>query len=175
METNIYKQRLLDLAAFLDKLPESKFEFSQWGILDSSSCLTKGCALGWAAQMPQFQELGLKLYRPSDYMIASDPSMDFYLKIPRIGLEKDICQEIEFDELYYGLMYNACEDIFDLSEEETKLLFIPVYELSPDELDWIEDKFGTNKLKELGETDMSSPKNVANNIRYLVNYKYKDV
>lgn len=59
-------KRLLKLAEFLDRLPPKRFDYSIWvgedwqGAQDLS-CGTTGCALGWAAAMPEFQKLGVKL------------------------------------------------------------------------------------------------------------------
>lgn len=58
-------RRLLVLAEFLDKLPPERFEYSHWiaddGSATKTSCGTSGCALGWAASMPEFQALGLEI------------------------------------------------------------------------------------------------------------------
>jgi hypothetical protein len=56
-------RRLLKLADFLQKLPRNKFDYSNWvgeGATEKS-CETTGCALGWAASMPEFRKLGLQL------------------------------------------------------------------------------------------------------------------
>lgn len=58
-----HKERLLLLAGFLEKLPPEKFNYGQWAGTDrtATSCGTVGCALGWAASMPEFQALGAGL------------------------------------------------------------------------------------------------------------------
>lgn len=58
--------RLLKLAAFLRTLPREKFNYERWVGSDwqgkqDLSCGTTGCALGWAATMPEFRRLGLEL------------------------------------------------------------------------------------------------------------------
>lgn len=59
-------RRLLVLARFLEKLPPKRFDFEHWvghgwkGAQDLS-CGTTACALGWAATMPYFRRLGLRL------------------------------------------------------------------------------------------------------------------
>lgn len=61
-----YHARLLKLAAFLEQLDPKRFNYRRWvgddwkGAQDLS-CGTTACALGWAATMPEFQELGLRL------------------------------------------------------------------------------------------------------------------
>lgn len=62
-----YASRLLKLAAFLEKLPPERFSLATWvgrfwaGKQDLS-CGTTACAMGWAATMPEFRRLGLRLY-----------------------------------------------------------------------------------------------------------------
>ncbi len=61
-----YNGRLLRLAEFLENLPPERFDYSRWVGKDwegkpDLSCGTTACALGWAATMPEFQELGLSL------------------------------------------------------------------------------------------------------------------
>jgi hypothetical protein len=67
----VSNKRLLKLADFLEKLKPARFDYGEWvgktwqGGLDLS-CGTTACALGWAAAMPEFRRLGLRL-------IAYDP------------------------------------------------------------------------------------------------------
>lgn len=49
-------ERLLRLAEFLDTIPAERFDLSSW-VGDG----TTACAMGWAATMPEFRELGLKI------------------------------------------------------------------------------------------------------------------
>lgn len=59
-------KRLLKLAAFLRTVPRRRFDYSTWigedwkGAQDLS-CGTTACAMGWAATMPEFRRLGLRL------------------------------------------------------------------------------------------------------------------
>ena len=62
----VSNRRLLKLAAFLRTLPRKRFDYNRWvgrdwGGAPDLSCGTTGCALGWAATMPAFQRLGLRL------------------------------------------------------------------------------------------------------------------
>lgn len=57
-------RRLLKLAEFLEKLPRKKFDYTHWYRAQSSDaykCGTTACAIGWAATMPEFKRLGLKI------------------------------------------------------------------------------------------------------------------
>ncbi len=63
-----YDDRLLLLADFLDKLPPERFNYAawvghDWKEMEDLSCGTTACALGWAATMPEFRKLGLRLSR----------------------------------------------------------------------------------------------------------------
>lgn len=66
MNKAVSARRLLKLAIFLEALPRKRFDYSHWvgddwqGARDLS-CGTTGCALGWAATMPEFRRLGLRL------------------------------------------------------------------------------------------------------------------
>jgi hypothetical protein len=61
-------RRLLKLAAFLEKLPDNRFDYGLWvgpnwkGDADFL-CGTTACALGWATTMPEFRSLGLVMDR----------------------------------------------------------------------------------------------------------------
>jgi hypothetical protein len=72
LKPHVVRRRLLKLADFLEKLPRSKFDYLVWGECDvdkvakvtslaQPGCGTRGCALGWAASMPEFRRLGLAL------------------------------------------------------------------------------------------------------------------
>src|SRR5260370_769502 len=69
---NIYNERLLRLASYLEKLPRDKFRFDSWIQFEGSDlynndefCGTKACALGHAALMPEFRQLGLRINKPT--------------------------------------------------------------------------------------------------------------
>jgi hypothetical protein len=60
------KNRLLTLATFLETLDPSRFNFGRWvgdGWTgdETLSCGTTACAFGWAATIPEFRSLGLRL------------------------------------------------------------------------------------------------------------------
>lgn len=61
-------RRLLKLAAKLEKLPRKRFDYASivgygWKGAQNLSCGTTACAIGWAATMPEFRRLGLRLER----------------------------------------------------------------------------------------------------------------
>lgn len=64
---NEHVHRLLMLAQYLEEeVPEQQFDYNHWVGIDwkgdpDLSCGTKACALGWAATMPMFRELGLRI------------------------------------------------------------------------------------------------------------------
>lgn len=63
--------RLLRLAQFLHELPRHRFNYetfvgSRWEGAQDLSCGTTACALGWAATMPEFRRLGLRLLRVTE-------------------------------------------------------------------------------------------------------------
>ena len=67
----VSNRRLLKLAAFLEKLPRKRFEYSYWVGTDwkgktDLSCGTTACALGWATTIPEFRVAGLKLTQRGD-------------------------------------------------------------------------------------------------------------
>lgn len=111
----IYKQRLLKLADFLDKLPPKRFNFSSWvghsweGKADLS-CGTNACAMGWATTINEFRELGLRLI-DSD----SEPSFPAIVKNNRPAYLYDSHLDPEL----------AAKEIFGLSSKDFIYLFIP--------------------------------------------------
>jgi hypothetical protein len=65
----VSKRRLLKLAAFLRKLPRKRFHYDHvvgqdWKGRQDLSCGTTACAMGWAATMPIFRKLGLRMQVP---------------------------------------------------------------------------------------------------------------
>lgn len=99
-------KRLLKLADFLEKLPRKRFDYSTWvgssweGAPDLS-CGTTACALGWAATMPEFRRLGLRLEKPLDREVG-------YITNRKL------------DALYPSV---AAVATFGISEEEEQYLF----------------------------------------------------
>lgn len=107
-------KRLEKLAAFLRKLPPKRFDYNQWVGSDwkgkpDLSCGTTACALGWAAAMPAFNRIGLKLRRiPSKYADGEDAW--------NVGFELNgnICTALE-----------AASETFGISWDDASHLFMP--------------------------------------------------
>lgn len=71
MKRTIGNQRLLKLAALLERLPPERFNYSHWVGDDwkgkkDLSCGTTACALGWATTIPELRKLGLHLRKDSE-------------------------------------------------------------------------------------------------------------
>lgn len=104
----VHAKRLLKLADFLETLPRKRFSFESYvgadwnGEQDLSSCGTTACALGWAASMPEFRRLGLRL----DY--AGPSSM------------MNGVTNTEGDS-----EYDAAEKVFGVDDRQFEQLFIP--------------------------------------------------
>lgn len=125
-------RRLLKLADFLDALPRKRFNYEVWVGQDwqgapDLSCGTTACALGWAATMPEFRRLGLKLDR-SD----RDPASGFIapwmsggtVKLPTGEVGEEAAAEV------FGLTFDEACYLFDPS---TDLYYAESAPLSPDE------------------------------------------
>lgn len=104
--------RLLRLAAHLESLPNEgkQFNFRHWvgrsWMGDQTlSCGTTACAFGWAAAMPEFQALGLRLKKTYD-------------GIGFVGLEGDTEDANE-------QLYRASAKVFGLTADEHHYLFTP--------------------------------------------------
>ena len=55
-----HRERLLRLADLLDTVPVKHFDLGVWA-RSEKPCETAGCAVGWAASDPWFQQRGLRL------------------------------------------------------------------------------------------------------------------
>lgn len=77
MNKTIGLNRILKLAAFVEKTPAKRFNFAtivgdNWGGLPDLSCGTTACALGWATTMPLFRKLGLHLLPYNKYVVLDN-------------------------------------------------------------------------------------------------------
>jgi len=161
----IFKDRLLRLADFLDKLSPEKFAFSSWvgktwqGLPDLS-CGTTACGLGWASAMPEFQALGLHL---TSYSPCGGRDIPTH---PRLRDDKE--------HVFFEGTCFATRVIFGLDQDETELLFVPTdddndIESAVDE----EDLMDPDDEGEDGRLSRrSTPKRLAKHIRTFVEYKY---
>ena len=100
----MHAERLLRLADHLETtvaaMPPERFNMRTWGM--ESRCGTVCCALGHAAQIPEFQELGLRLEWEHDE--ATDTRHADVIYRERIG-------------------YGAAQAFFDLTPEGSRWLF----------------------------------------------------
>jgi hypothetical protein len=60
------RELLTELADFLDRLPEERFDYTRWVGRDwrgspDLSCGTTACAIGWATTLPSWRAAGLAL------------------------------------------------------------------------------------------------------------------
>jgi hypothetical protein len=99
-------QRLLKLAAFLEKLPPKRFDYGSfvgdsWQGKPDLSCGTTACAMGWAVAMPEFKRLGFVLGQSWGFPIVKNRQGHF------IGF------------------YDAGTTMFGLSNDDYDALFIP--------------------------------------------------
>lgn len=107
-------RRLLVLAEFLEKLPGERFDYSVWVGVDwqgksDLSCGTSACALGWAATIPEFQHLGLRLARErgdtgAGFVCLGEPRKDMAL---------------------YSQSMRAARELFNVTTLEAEYLFHP--------------------------------------------------
>lgn len=62
-----YRRRLLVLVEFLRSVPGRRFDYGLFadstfsGSLTGSDCGTTACAIGWATEVPEFRDLGLRM------------------------------------------------------------------------------------------------------------------
>lgn len=99
MTKTVGNRRLLALAAFLRTLPQKRFDYglwvgSDWRGAQDLSCGTTACAFGWAATMPQFRRLGLRIDRDGMPCIARLSVMESAERL--FGLDG-----VESDYLFY--------------------------------------------------------------------------
>lgn len=149
---NIYKNRLLLLASFLENLPEGRFNYGHWVGKDwqgkqDFSCGTTACALGWATAIPELADAGLIMVKGEN--------------IGRNG--GVVCLRSEAKKEGFVLNYyhanKAAEHVFDLNEDEFNFLFIPDSEENT--------MYGRRMPNE-----RASAKEVAAHIRFFVDQKY---
>lgn len=117
-------KRLLLLADFLEKLPRKRFDYSSWvgegwqGASDLS-CGTTACALGWAAVMPEFRRLGLRLVK-GERDVLGCMVMNHHVLNKKTGSEGE----------------DAAIEVFGLTWEQSCFVFNPSYSyfdaMSPD-------------------------------------------
>lgn len=152
----IYKDRILLLADFLEQLPPKRFNFStwvgyDWGGREDLLCGTTACGLGWATTIPEFRTLGLRLMKFDKPGAAPHPQ-----------LVDDPETEPSFA---WASTCKATKHVFGLTIDETEYLFTPMSE--EEELD--EDNRDPDAQGEDGRlSEWASPKRLARHLREFV-------
>lgn len=115
----IFLDRLLTLADFLEtELVSRRFDYSRWvdlnwdGSSELLSCNTTACALGWATAIPEFQELGLRLFQAKG-------------RVSTFGVVGLADHPPTNTNEPWATVCHATKEVFGLTEEQTKFLFCP--------------------------------------------------
>lgn len=125
--------RCLTLANFLDELPMEKWNFDtwvggQWQGNPDLSCGTTACAFGWAATIPEFQALGLRL-QPSNSGVGGFPTVDddlfqsSHYAPPRAARVIFGLSGVEYDMIF---TYRGYEGDEELEDENGDVVVTPV-------------------------------------------------
>jgi hypothetical protein len=142
----VFKNRLLELAKLLRKLPKKRFNYTHWVGNDwkgkpDLSCGTTACALGWATTIPSLRKQGLRLLKIQDV---------FQVTLKGYSGASHLAPE------------HAAQEIFGLNNNEFEYLFIPDSGIVLPELG----------LNNEGPVMCASAKEVAKHIREFVKAKY---
>jgi len=111
---NVFEERLLSLADFIEKLPPNQYRFETlWK--NETECGSVGCALGWASRVPLLRNIGVRgemrrvegrivfMIRPKNgykYMMPDTAAMKMF------GLSQDECEDLFFGPLYVYVSVN---------------------------------------------------------------------
>ena len=120
-------QRLLALAAYLEKLPRKRFDYRTWVGDDwqgdqKLSCGTTACALGHGPSVPSLYRAGLRLryaYRNSSNDLFPNAIHDVYLAVVGHRIR---------DTSSFGTSIKAACIVFGIDEDDAQFLFNPGYE-----------------------------------------------
>jgi hypothetical protein len=115
--TEVGNRRLLKLAEFLRTVPRKKFDYRSWVGADwegkqDLSCGTTACALGWAATMPSFRRLGMRLKTIESSMATTTYHGYVGLK------DSNTTDSLWVAEQVFGLSYEDASRLFTPSEDE---------------------------------------------------------
>ena len=167
---NVYCDRLLKLANYLDTVPEQNFAYTYFVGLSWDGknpnvikCGTTACALGFATQIPEFQALGVVLRLDvSEWGSSGVVCLDN-------TTAKDFNRPLEVGKV-----------IFDLNEAEFEYLFMPReqhddYECADDYSDGFDGNACAVAYGEESPDGKASAKEVANHIRFFVGNKYANL
>lgn len=116
-------KRLEMVAKKLDSVPHHQFNFARWVGADwkgnsDLSCGTTACALGWGTTIPALRKAGLRLIQ--------NP---YNGKGAEVRLAKDYPngKPKEGEDFYLHTSLEAAQEIFCITREEAKFLFLPGY------------------------------------------------
>ena len=144
----VYRDRLLKLAAFLDKLPRKKFDFS---VFYEVNCQTKACALGYCPTV-----------FPKDWMVGKKPYE--IIEDAQGGKLKEygVClKSMQLKVPGREASFLSAREFFGLINSEVEALFLG-------DCAYMETQY----LKEFG--DDATPKQIAGNIRRFIAHKDKE-
>ena len=146
----VHKKRLLKLADFLDKLPRKKFNFTevvsgQETPNKTLTCGSQACAIGWCPVV---------FPRLTEYHITSGWSTAHNFLVVKM-------KGVDFDGGSLDSVTHIGEELFGLDYSESYALFVPNNTQA----------LGLG-LRSLG--DDATPKQVAKNMRKLVDIKTKE-
>lgn len=150
---NVFCDRLMNLASFLDTIPEKNFDYSSYvdnwdgKSQDLISCGSTACALGWAAMMPEIAALGVVL-SPSETVKGLG-----YVTFTGDKITPNCNQSLDVG-----------RKVFDLTIEEFYFLFMPDHHMSFDD---------EEETSYCSPDENASAKEVANHIRLFVRNKYR--
>lgn len=152
-------RRLTVLANFLGQVNNDLFRMNSWGIaypessetvlaeelsatdMNNPTCNTTACALGWAAVIPEFKELGLSLRLESHGCDEAHYGVYF--------LDKTAGPH----EVYMGEDEVAARNFFNLTADQASYLFMPrdaqVDSLFDIDWDMIPKEFVINRIHEV--------------------------
>lgn len=142
-------RRLLKLAAFLRTIPRRRFNYNRWVGDDWAgkpdlSCGTEACALGWAATIPAFRKLGLRL---------DMEQLTFYRQGRVVlGTIRKGRRVIEGTE--------AAERVFGLTHQEATYLFVPYTTLENQGESQATPKYVARKIERFVATGVVPPGHV---------------
>jgi hypothetical protein len=151
LSPKVYKERLLELAKFLRKLPKKRFDYTTWvgenweGKKDLS-CGTTACALGWATAIPSLRKAGLRMVKIYDSYVNAV-----------------VCMKNE-ENPNHNSPEAAAAEVFGLDTEEFEYLFVPESSVPSSLYDMGLDPYGPD--------EDADAKEVARHIRRFAKAKY---
>jgi hypothetical protein len=176
---NVYADRLIELADYMDALPEQSFNYAKYvgygwkGMGNPIECRTTACALGASCLIPNLAAAGLEL------RLAQIGNTNFgYVAL------KDAIIETEDD--VFDAPAAAAKKVFDLDAAAFEYCFIPVDQhdgfIEADGTDYffgnVQNDYDGNpyalKYEKNSPRGNCSPKDIAQHLRFFVYKKYNN-